>query len=108
MSRVNWLLRSVRGSTAAMASAAEAPQIATAPPVSRPSAVDCFMARASHAPKAMVSSTATMISSTAVPPSAAICSSVMRAPSRATPGAQHGARGELDARGACADHRPGS
>ena len=69
----------------AIAIAAEAPQIAVAPPVSTPKRRDCPKTRAATMPKAMVATTApTMTSpcSSRAPPS---WSTVMRAPSRATP-----------------------
>jgi hypothetical protein len=47
------------GSTAAIASAADAPQIATAPPVNTPNAASSRAARASSQPKAIVTATAT-------------------------------------------------
>ena len=73
------------GSTAAMARAADAPQIATAPPVSTPKAGSSFAARASSQPTQIVAATAPTVSVSAPAPSDCIWSNVMRIPSSATP-----------------------
>ena len=76
---------SSRGSTVAMAIAAEAPHIAVAPPVSTPKRRDWPKTRAASIPKTMVATTAATMTSPFFHPSAASWSTVMRAPSRATP-----------------------
>jgi len=68
-----------------MASAAEAPQIATAPPVSKPKLRVRPALRASTMPHRIVSNTALAASTSAAPPRDWIWSNVMRAPSSATP-----------------------
>lgn len=73
------------GITADSASAAEAPQIATAPPVSRPRSRCRPSARASSPPAQITSPTAASTVSTGPSPRSPTCSSVMRAPSSATP-----------------------
>ena len=84
-SRVKRSLSLVCGSTDEMASAAEAPQIATAPPESKPSSRGRFIHLASSRPAAIVSTTASTIASADQGPSLATWLKVMRAPRRATP-----------------------
>ena len=74
-----------RGNTAAIASAADAPQIATAPPVSAPKPASSRALRASSQPLAIVSTTATAVSASTPTPSDWIWPKVMRMPSKATP-----------------------
>ena len=69
----------------AIASAADAPQIATAPPVSVPKAVPSRNARATAMPLAMVRATAPTTSATVTQPSADTWATVMRSPRSATP-----------------------
>lgn len=76
---------SVFGSTEAIASAAEAPQIATAPPASSPKGSDRPDSRASTTPPAMVSTTPARMTNTTSNPAAAICWTVIPSPSSATP-----------------------
>jgi hypothetical protein len=71
--------------TAAIAIAAEAPQIATAPPVSTPNLCRYPSRRARRIPNPIVSATDSTTMTTGSAPSAVICPSVMRAPSSATP-----------------------
>ncbi len=78
----SWL--SPFGSTDEMASAAEAPQIATAPAVSRPNGRLRPKARAPTTPKPIVSSTATMTITTGVMPRCMISPMVIWAPSSPT------------------------
>ncbi len=73
------------GSAAEIAIAAEAPQIAVAPPESRPNSGLKPIARAAQIDAKMVSVTAATTSATGCQPSAAISPSVMRKPSSATP-----------------------
>lgn len=86
-----------RGSTAAMTSAADAPQMATAAPDNSPWARVRPSRRASNRPQANVLTTATTPVSAVVQPSPAICIAVVRAPSSPTPRgsswrAQHSSR----------------
>ncbi|MCY1543660.1 hypothetical protein D9M68_794860 [compost metagenome] len=67
------------------ASAADAPQMATAPPVSRPKNIWKPINRASTMPTAMVSATASTTMATGCQPSASTWSAVMRRPKSATP-----------------------
>ncbi|MCY1185982.1 hypothetical protein D9M73_268090 [compost metagenome] len=73
------------GKAAANARAAEAPQIAVAPPVSMPNTRWKPMALAATIETRMVTTTRLTTSTTGFQPSAAICSRVMRMPSSATP-----------------------
>ena len=73
------------GSAAESASAAEAPQIAVAPPLSRPYIVLKPIIRATAIDTRMVITTEPTTSRTGCQPRADICSKVMRTPSRATP-----------------------
>ncbi|MCY1409540.1 hypothetical protein D9M71_248910 [compost metagenome] len=73
------------GRAAARASAAEAPQIAVAPPVSMPKMRLKPKTLAATTETAMVATTTITTNATGFQPSVAICSSVMRIPSRATP-----------------------
>ncbi|MCY1364381.1 hypothetical protein D9M69_511810 [compost metagenome] len=73
------------GSAAASASAAEAPQIAVAPPLSRPNSTLKPISRATTIDTPMVSASDTATSSTGRQPSATTCAAVMRNPSSATP-----------------------
>ena len=73
------------GSAAASARAAEAPQIAVAPPVSRPNKGWKPMARATIIASPMVSATDSTTSRNGCQPSATTCAAVMRRPSSATP-----------------------
>ncbi|MNE37078.1 hypothetical protein D3C80_1309160 [compost metagenome] len=73
------------GSAAASASAAEAPQMAVAPPVSMPNRRWKPSALAATTDTLMVTATRITTSATGFQPSPAICSRVMRMPSRATP-----------------------
>ena len=59
----------LRGNTEAIASAAEAPQIPTEPPVSTPKLVDWRVALANSVPHRIVRITATAVSASTVPPS---------------------------------------
>jgi len=68
-----------------MASAADAPQIATAPPVSVPNALPSLRTRAARIPQRIVSVTVTTTSAIVPQPSAATCEMVMRNPRSATP-----------------------
>ena len=76
---------SSRGSTAAIAIAAEAPQMAVAPPVRMPRRRDKPSSRAATMPNAIVTAIAATIMPPWYHPSAPICSTVIRAPSSATP-----------------------
>ena len=78
-------LFSSRGKTEAIASAAEAPQIATAPPESTPNKEVRPRRRASNMPNTIVVATPTMTVATGQSPSEAICTKVIRTPSKATP-----------------------
>ncbi|MCY1411082.1 hypothetical protein D9M71_264640 [compost metagenome] len=73
------------GSAADSASAAEAPQIAVAPPESRPNSLLKPMARAATIDTRMVTLTSTTTIATGCQPRAAISVKVMRRPSSATP-----------------------
>ncbi len=73
------------GKAAASANAAEAPQMAVAPPVSRPNKGWKPSARAASIDTAIVMATETTTSATGCHPSVATCVAVMRRPSRATP-----------------------
>ncbi|MNF93396.1 hypothetical protein D3C84_760690 [compost metagenome] len=73
------------GNAAARARAAEAPQMAVAPPVSRPNKVLKPMARAATMDTRMVTTTSATTMATGCQPREAICSRVMRMPSSATP-----------------------
>ncbi|MCY1177158.1 hypothetical protein D9M73_174550 [compost metagenome] len=73
------------GSAAARARAAEAPQIAVAPPVSRPNKVLKPIARAATMDTRIVTTTSVTTITTGCQPRATICSRVMRMPSNATP-----------------------
>ncbi|MDT4881218.1 hypothetical protein FQZ97_1170520 [compost metagenome] len=73
------------GSAAASARAAEAPQIAVAPPVSMPNRRWKPRALAATTETRMVTTTRVTTSATGFQPRPAICSRVMRMPSRATP-----------------------
>ena len=75
----------VLGRTEAMASAAEAPQIPTEPPESTPKLRLKPRARASSRPTRSVVVTPATTMATGTGPRATICSTVIRAPSRATP-----------------------
>ena len=59
--------------------------MATAPPVSTPTAAEPCRRRPSQAPKRMVATTANTTSAPVRQPVASTCASVMRAPSSATP-----------------------
>ena len=75
----------LRGRTAAIAAAAEAPQIATAPAVSTPKR-RCILANGAQTrPNTIVSVTAAATPIIVCQPRPAICSKVMRPPRRATP-----------------------
>ena len=76
---------SVFGSTEEIARAADAPQIATAPPVRMPKSHLRPNSRASSRPAPMVIATHATTSMMGPVPSAKICDSVTRTPSRATP-----------------------
>jgi hypothetical protein len=76
---------SPRGSTEEMASAAEAPQMPTEPPVRIPKSRLKPRRRASKAPNRMVSVTPHTVSTSGLGPSLKTSSTVMRAPRRATP-----------------------
>ena len=78
-------LVSLRGKTEAMASAAEAPQIATAPPERTPNIDDRPMRRAKRNPNRIVVATPTITVATGHGPSEAIWLSVTRTPSKPTP-----------------------
>ena len=73
------------GSAAASASAAEAPQIAVAPPLSRPNRVWNPISRAASIDTPIVSNTDTTMIATGCHPSSATWPTVMRSPSSATP-----------------------
>ena len=73
------------GSAAASASAADAPQIAVAPPLSRPNRMLKPISRATTIDAPIVSVTDSTTSNTGCQPSAATCASVIRSPSSATP-----------------------
>ncbi len=73
------------GSAAARASAADAPQIAVAPPLSSPNSDWNPISRASSIETPIVSTTETMTIPTGPQPSAVIWPAVMRSPSSATP-----------------------
>ena len=73
------------GSTEAMARAAEAPQMPTAPPERMPKLRFSPRARAATAPKPMVEATPTTTVTIGAGPRLAIWLRVMRAPSSATP-----------------------
>jgi hypothetical protein len=75
----------VFGRTEAMASAADAPQTPTEPPERRPNSRLRPSSRASSAPTIRVVAMPTTTMPIGTTPSAAICSTVIRAPSRATP-----------------------
>ena len=85
VNRVARSLPGCDGRAAASAMAAEAPQIAVAPPVSSPKRVLKPMARAASIATTMVMTTEATTITTGCHPSAAICEKVMRMPSRATP-----------------------
>ncbi len=74
-----------RGRTEAMARAAEAPQMPTAPPDSTPNARDRPRRGATSRPSVMVESTPTTTMRIGAGPRLMICSAVTRAPSKATP-----------------------
>ena len=84
-SSVKRSLSLVCGNTDDMASAADAPQMATAPPVSKPCSRVAPSQRASSTPIKMVSATAAATVKAVSIPSLATCPNVMRAPSSATP-----------------------
>ncbi len=73
------------GKTVEIAMAADAPQIATEPPVSTPKEGLNPAMRANSKPTAMVAATDPTTSKTGNQPRAAICPSVMRKPNSATP-----------------------
>ena len=73
------------GSAAASAIAADAPQIAVAPPLSRPNKVWKPSSRAASIDTAIVSATVSTTIAIGCQPSSAIWLSVMRSPSSATP-----------------------
>ena len=75
----------MRGQRRDSARAAEAPQIAVAPPVSRPNILWKPSSRAAASSTAIVRATETTTISTGCQPSAAIWPAVMRRPSSATP-----------------------
>ena len=75
----------LRGRTAAIAAAAEAPQMATAPAVNTPKRRCMPVRDAQIRPKRMVRVTAQATPSMVCQPSPAICSNVMRPPRSATP-----------------------
>ena len=75
----------VLGRTEAIASAAEAPQMPTDPPESTPKLRLCPSRRASSIPINTVVVTPAITMAMGTGPSAMICSTVIRAPSRATP-----------------------
>ena len=77
--------RSCRGRTAAIAIAAEAPQIATAPPVSSAKRHLRPKSRATASANRIVATTPATTSSTSGQPRRASISTEMRAPSSATP-----------------------
>ena len=77
--------RSSRGRMVAIAIAAEAPQMAVAPPVRTPRRRESPSAFAAPIPKAMVTTTPATMSPPLNQPSPPICSNVIRAPSSATP-----------------------
>ncbi len=97
---------SSRGSTAAIAMAAEAPQIAVAPPVRTPKRHGCGRKhRAATAPNAMVHATAAIMQRAGAPAERA---DLLERDTRAEQGhaeAQHAARGEVDAWLRVAFHR---
>jgi hypothetical protein len=95
---------SLRGRTEAIASAAEAPQIATAPPERTPNIGDKPSRRASRNPNTIVVVTPTITVATGQAPSEAIWPSVMRTPSRPTPTRNT----ERDVNSMPATHRPSS
>ena len=97
-------LVSSRGRTEAIASAAEAPQTATAPPERTPNIGDKPRRRANKSPIRMVVATPTITVATGHAPSEAIWLSVMRTPSRPTPRR----RMERDENSIPATHRPSS
>ena len=68
-----------------MAMAAEAPQIATAPPVSTPKRQPCPSARPATQPNRIVATTAPITRRIGAGPSATSISTLMRAPRSATP-----------------------
>ncbi|MNE38589.1 hypothetical protein D3C80_1324930 [compost metagenome] len=73
------------GSAAARANAAEAPQMAVAPPVSMPKRRLKPKSLAARTETAMVTTTTITTKATGFQPRVAICSRVMRIPNRATP-----------------------
>lgn len=73
------------GSAAASAIAAEAPQIAVAPPESTPKAARKPISRAAATEMRIVAATEATTPATGCQPSAPICPAVMRRPSSATP-----------------------
>ena len=79
----SWCLS--RGSTAAIAKAADAPQIATAPPDNTPWARVRPSRRASNSPQTRVLMTAATTVMAVTQPRPAICIAVIRAPSKPTP-----------------------
>ena len=83
--KVNRSFALVCGNTAAMASAADAPQMATDPPDKIPSSRLRPSLRAHHTPITMVSTRADRTIRPTSTPSRPTCSIVMRAPKRATP-----------------------
>ncbi|MNL09277.1 hypothetical protein D3C87_1300320 [compost metagenome] len=85
VSKVSRSLFSCLGSTAEIARAADAPQMATAPPVNTPKSARTPNRRALSQPTTMVAVTANTAASTVSQPSEPICSSVIRAPNSETP-----------------------
>ncbi len=85
VNRMSLSRRCRRGSTAAMASAADAPQIATAPPVSMPKLQWRPVSRATSRPKPIVAATQQTTTRIVLGPSAPIWSKVTRAPRSPTP-----------------------
>ncbi len=73
------------GITAAMAIAADAPQIPTAPPVRTPNLFRYPSIFASTTPKPMVSATESTTIAIGIGPNSVICASVIRTPRSATP-----------------------
>ena len=73
------------GKTLAMANAADAPQMAVAPPISTPKLLPTLNKRASSKPRAIVKPTDTINASTVCQPSVTTWSIVNRKPSKATP-----------------------
>ena len=85
VSSVCFCISSLRGNIDASAIATEAPQMATAPAVTTPMAVDPSRRRPSRMPKTSVAPSEQTTSSAVLQPVACTCARVMRAPSSATP-----------------------